>query len=379
MKIKKAGAIKLSPKKSFDFILFITVMSLVVFGVIMVFSSSYYDALDKQGDAFYYLKKDIIWALIGFVAMMGISMFPYRAYKKLSLFIIITSLVLLGMIFTPLGLELNNSVRWIKVGPITLMPGEIAKLAVIIFVSAFLSKDPGRIKSFKNGIMPLMGLLILFSVLIALQPNLSTALTVAAIIIGIMFVAGLNFGYIAGLFAAGCAGIFVLMNSNSDGYWLKRITTFMDPFADPKGDGWQVIQSLLALGSGGLFGVGLGKSIQKTLYLPEPQNDFIFAIIGEELGFIGCLALIIAFIILVWRGTHIAMNAPDLFGTLLASGITIMIAVQVVLNIAVVTSSMPPTGVSLPFISWGGNSLVLFMIAMGILLNISKHNLSKGR
>ena len=154
---------------------------------------------------------------------------------------------------------------------------------------------------------------------------------------------------------------------------MKRLTTFMNPFADPKGDGWQVVQSILALGSGGLFGVGLGKSIQKTLYLPEPQNDFIFAIIGEELGFIGCVLLIIAYSFLIWRGLHIALKAPDLLGTLLASGITIMIAVQVILNIAVVTSSMPPTGIGLPFISWGGNALVMFMFSIGILLNISKY------
>ncbi len=372
MKTKKTAIAKFLDRNSYDFILFITVMGLVIFGVIMVFSSSYYDALDKQGDAFYYLKKDILWAAVGFIFLMIASIFPYRAYRKRSLVILGISFVLLVMIFTPLGLELNYAVRWIKLGPITLMPGEIAKLAVIIFVSSFLSKDPRRIKSFKNGIAPMMGLLIVFAGLIALQPNLSTAITVAVIIVGIMFVAGLNFVYIAGLIASGGIGLFLLLTSNSDGYWLKRITTFLDPFADPKGDGWQVIQSLLALGSGGLFGVGLGKSIQKTLYLPEPQNDFIFAIVGEELGFIGCILLILAFIVLIWRGTHIALTAPDLFGTLLASGITIMVAVQVVLNIAVVTSSMPPTGVSLPFISWGGNSLVLFMLAMGILLNISK-------
>lgn len=374
MKTKKTASVKLLDRNSYDFILFITVIGLVLFGVVMVFSSSYYDALDKKGDAFYYLKKDIMWAAVGFVFLIIASIFPYRAYRKMSVVIVGISLVLLVMVFTPLGLELNYSVRWIKLGPITLMPGEIAKLAVIIFVSSFLSKDPIRIKSFKNGVAPMMGLLIVFAGLIALQPNLSTAITVAVIIIGIMFVAGLNFFYIAGLIASGVIGLFLLMTSNPGSYWLKRITTFLDPFADPKGDGWQVIQSLLALGSGGLFGVGLGKSIQKTLYLPEPQNDFIFAIVGEELGFIGCMLLILAFIVLIWRGTHIALTAPDLFGTLLASGITIMVAVQVVLNIAVVTSSMPPTGVSLPFISWGGNSLVLFMLAMGILLNISKHS-----
>ena len=372
MKLRNKSGIGVLGNSAFDFILFITVMALVVFGVIMVFSSSYYDALDKQGDAFYYLKRDVVYSIIGFALLIFASLFPYRAYRIWSPFILVVSLALLIIVFTSVGTELNNAARWIDLGFMTIMPGEIAKVAAIIIVAAYLSKDATRIKSFKRGILPMLALIVVFCGLIALQPNLSTAITVAVIIIGIMFVAGMNLFYIAGLLGGGVAAVLVFMTSNADGYWLKRVTSFLDPFADPKGDGWQVIQSLLALGSGGLFGVGLGKSIQKTLYLPEPQNDFIFAIIGEELGFIGCMLLIIAFIIVVWRGAHTAINAPDLFGTLLASGITIMVAVQVVLNIAVVTSSMPPTGVSLPFISWGGNSLMLFMYAMGILLNISK-------
>jgi cell division protein FtsW len=367
----------MSKKRQPDFMLFFIVSALVVFGVIMVFSSSYYDALDKQGDAFYFLKKDIVWAILGFILMFIGSKMPYQIYKKLSLPIIITSLFLLLLIFTPLGLELNNSVRWLKIGPVTIMPGEIAKLAVIIFSSAFLSQYNDRIKSIKNGILPMLGLIIVFCGLIIMQPNLSTAITVGGIIVGIMFVAGLNFFYLAGVLGLGATGIFLLIISDKEGYWMKRFTTFFNPFADPKGDGWQVVQSILALGSGGLFGLGLGKSIQKTLYLPEPQNDFIFAIIGEELGFIGCLLLILPFMFLVWRGMHISINAPDLFGTLLASGITIMIALQVLLNMAVVTSLMPPTGIGLPFISWGGNALVMFMFSIGILLNISKYELKK--
>jgi cell division protein FtsW len=367
----------MNKKKQYDFMLLFIVVALVVFGVIMVFSSSYYDALDKQGDAFYFLKKDIGWALLGFVLMILASFLPYQIYKRFSFAIILISLALLMLLFTPLGLELNNSVRWLKFGPITIMPGEVAKLGVIIFSSAFLSASTDRIKSFKNGVLPMAGLIALFCGLIILQPNLSTAITVGGIIVGIMFVAGLNILYLTGVIGLGGAGIGFLIFSDSEGYWMKRFTTFLDPFADPKGDGWQVVQSILALGSGGLFGVGLGKSIQKTLYLPEPQNDFIFAIIGEEFGFIGCLLLIAAYMFLVWRGMHIALNAPDLFGTLLASGVTIMIALQVILNFAVVTSLMPPTGIGLPFISWGGNALIIFMISIGILLNISKYEKKK--
>lgn len=360
--------------KSGDFVLTIVVLGLVVFGVIMVFSSSYYSAINDTGDPYSYLKKDIFWALLGLGAMLFCALFDYRVYAKAAPTILIVSLVLLALLFTPLGVTRNYATRWIGVGEFTVMPGEIAKIAAIIFVSWFLSKDPKRIKSFSKGIVPMMGLCAVYFGLIILQPNLSTAITICGIIIGIMFVAGLNIAYLGGIVGLGAVGITFMILTDEDGYRLKRLTSFLDPFQDPLGDGYQVIQSLLALGSGGLFGVGLGKSIQKTLYLPEPQNDFIFAIIGEELGYIGCLLLIACYIILIWRGTHIALNAPDMFGTLLASGITTMLAIQVVLNIAVVTSSMPPTGITLPFVSYGGNALMLFMGSMGILLNISRHS-----
>ena len=360
--------------KSGDFVLTILVLILVVFGVIMVFSSSYYSAINDTGDPYSYLKKDIIWAVLGLGAMLFCAMFDYRIYAKAAPAILVISLVLLALLFTPLGVDRNGAVRWIGVGDFTVMPGEIAKIAAIIFVAWYLSKDPKIIKSFTRGVLPLLGLIGLYFGLIILQPNLSTAITVSGIIIGMMFVAGLNTVYLGGIVALGAVGITFMILTDSDGYRLKRLTSFLDPFQDPLGDGYQVIQSLLALGSGGIFGVGLGKSIQKTLYLPEPQNDFIFAIIGEELGYVGCLLLIACYIILIWRGTHIALNAPDMFGTLLAAGITIMLAIQVVLNIAVVTSSMPPTGITLPFVSYGGNALMLFMGSMGILLNISRHS-----
>jgi len=189
-----------------------------------------------------------------------------------------------------------------------------------------------------------------------------------------MFMAGMKWRYLFGLGTIGAAAMAILIFSDEDGYRLKRVTSFLDPFADPLDTGFQVVQSLLALGSGGFFGVGLGKSIQKNLYLPEPQNDFILAIIGEELGYFGILLLMLAYIVLIWRGFHIAINAKDMFGSLLASGITIMIALQVLMNVAVVTSSMPPTGVTLPFVSYGGNALWLFMGSVGILLNISRHS-----
>ncbi len=360
--------------KAGDFLLTILVLALVVFGIIMVFSASYYSSISETGDPYGYLKDHIVWALLGGAAMLITALLDYRIYAKLAPVLLVASIALLALLFTPLGVTRNNATRWLGVGDFTLMPGEVAKICAIIFVAWFLSRDPKRIRSFFNGVLPLILLAGIYFALIIKQPNLSTAITICAIIVGMMFVAGLNIFYLVAVGGLGAVGILGLVLMDQEGYWMKRITSFIDPFQDPLGSGWQVIQSLLALGSGGLFGVGLGKSIQKTLYLPEPQNDFIFSIIGEELGFIGCLILIICYLVLIWRGCHIALNAPDMFGTLMASGITIMLAVQVILNIAVVTSSMPPTGITLPFISYGGNALLLFMGSFGIMLNISRHS-----
>ncbi len=364
--------------KSGDFLLTFLVIGLTIFGIIMVFSASYYYAISEYGDAYYYLKRDVIWALGGVILMLAASFFNYHAYQKLAPGAFLLSVVLRLLIFTPLGHSANGATRWLAVGPITFMPGEFAKIAAIIFVSWYFTKFPKYSRSLLKGVLPMLVLCGIYGGLIIKQPNLSTAITVCIIIMGILFVAGMRIWHMGAIIGVGFGAIGALiLSGSSDGegnYWLTRFTSFLDPFQDPLGSGWQVIQSLLALGSGGLFGLGLGKSVQKTLYLPKPQNNFILAIIGEELGFIGCLLLIIAYIILIWRGVHIALNAPDQFGTLLASGITIMLAVQVILNIAVVTSSMPPTGITLPFVSYGGNALLLFMGSMGILLNISRYS-----
>ncbi len=360
--------------KSGDFALTFLMMGLVVFGVIMVFSASYYSALSKTGDPYQYLVRDLIWAAAGTVVFLAATMLDYRVYKQLAYPGIVVGLILLLLVFTSLGKDSHGAVRWIEVGPITIMPGEIAKVCAIAFVARFFSDRPGRIKSLSMGIIPALIVMMAYVALILKQPNMSTAVTVAGIMCGMMFVAGLNWIWIAVLGAGGAAGCWVLLHLPGGEYRLQRYTSFLDPFADPLNTGYQVVQSILALGSGGLTGVGLGRSIQKTLYLPEPQNDFIFAIIGEELGFIGCLILMMTYLLLIWRCCHICLNAPDLFSMLLSSGITIMLAVQVLLNIAVVTSCMPPTGIILPFVSYGGNALLIFMGSMGVMLNISRHS-----
>lgn len=356
-----------------DFVIIVLVTALVIFGVVMVFSASYYYSINDEGTPYGFLIKQGGFALAGFVIMAICTRVDYHLYKKFSIIILIVSIVLLILLFTPLGVSANNATRWIRIWKISIMPGELAKIAAIIFTAAYLSSDPKIILSFRRGILPLLLLAGVYGVLIIKQPNLSTAITVCGIIAGMMFLAGLAWKYVIATAIIGGGGIMSMILFGGT-YWRNRFTSFLDPFADSLGEGYQVVQSLLALGTGGLFGLGLGKSIQKNLYLPEPQNDFILAIIGEELGFVGVMILMIVYTVLIWRCFHVCLNAPDRFGMLLSGGITIMLGLQVLLNVAVVTSSMPPTGITLPFISYGGNALWIFMGASGILLNISRNS-----
>lgn len=361
-----------------DFFFTVLVLILVVFGVIMVFSASYYYSLNSMGSPYYYLIRELIFAVTGFALMMLFAMIDYHKLIKWGPKILLIGIILLILVITPLGTEINGAKRWLGAGIFTIMPGEIAKLCAIIFVAGYFGKDPKRILSFTRGILPMILLVACLAGLVMLQPNMSTAITIAGIVFVMMFIAGMQYRYVIGLFAVGgIAGIGMVAMPGGE-YRRHRVTAFMDPFKSGSDEGYQVVQSLLALGSGGIFGKGLGKSVQKTLYLPEPQNDFILAVIGEELGYVGILILMIIYLLLIWRGVKIAMNAPDRSGLLLAGGITAMIGLQVILNVAVVTSSMPATGVILPFVSYGGNALWLFMIAAGIMLNISRHSRREG-
>ena len=355
-----------------DFWLMLIVMILVIFGLIMVFSASYYYSISQAGNAYSYLLRHGLWVILGIGVMILGASIDYRIYRKAAVpFVIIIGVLLILVPF--IGTTVNGATRWLSIGPITIMPGELAKPAVILFTAWYLSEKPDRIKSAVRGILPLIALAGVYGALIIKQPNLSTAITVCGIVVAMMLVAGMKWRYFFGAAGIGVGGILSILMFARGSYWYTRLTSFTDPFADPLNDGYQAVQSLLALGSGGLFGVGLGKSVQKNLYLPEPQNDFILAIIGEELGYIGVLALIVVYCLFVWRGSHIAMNSPDQFGMLLASGIVLMVAIQVILNIAVVTSSMPATGINLPFVSYGGNALLIFMFCSGVLINISRH------
>ena len=283
----------------------------------------------------------------------------------------IVSVILLLLVLTPLGIKANGARRWLGFGAFTIQPAEIAKFATIIITAKFIEKRYDYMKSLTKGVLPILIVPGLFFALIMLQPNMSTAGTIILVTFVMIFVAGLNMKFVIAMFGSG-VGLFLLLALTSE-YRLKRILSFLDPFQDPLGNGYQVIQGLYALGSGGLFGMGLGKSQQKWFYIPEPQNDFIFAIIGEELGLIGCAVVIMLFVILVYRCVRIALNCTDIFTCMVVIGIGAQIGIQAALNIAVATSSMPVTGVALPFISYGGTSLIIFMSAVGIVLNISKH------
>ena len=359
-------------KRPMDYPIFLTTILLVCFGVVMVFSSSFYYALNNPDiqDGYYYFKRQLLWAVIGLGAMLFMANFDYWKLDRYAKLILIVSISLLVAVLV-IGREINGAKRWLIIGGVSVQPSETAKFGLIVLLASSLSKRRDKIKSFFQGILPYLLILGLMFGLIMLQPNMSTAGSLVLLTLVVLYVAGARMWHILGLVGAGAAAAVVLVQMAD--YRMERYMAFLDPWADPLDTGYQVIQSLYSLGSGGLFGMGLGQSRQKYLFLPYAETDFIFAVIGEEFGFIGATLLIILYLILIWRGIRIAITAPDLFGCLLATGIIGIIGIQTIINIAVVTSSMPPTGLPLPFISAGGSSLAFFMASIGVLLNISKY------
>lgn len=359
-----------------DYWLIASTLLLTLFGVVMVFSASYYTGLSKFGDPFYYLKDDIKWMAAGWFIFFVFATVDYHLWKKLAKFILAIGFVLLGMIFLPkslgLTITINNATRWLNFKFFTVMPGEVIKFCFILFFAYYYSNHVKDVNHPLWGIGIPFGITVFAFVLIYKQPNLSTAGIVVLLALAMMVVAGISWWWVigaVGVVAVG-GGAFVLLKGA--GYMLSRIDNFWDPFADSLGKGYQVCQGILAFGSGGVTGLGLGKSIQKALYLPEPMNDFILPIIGEELGFIGVVCLIAVYVFLLWRLFSVGMHAKDRFGMLIASGVAIHIGLQVIINIAVVTASFPPTGVVLPLISLGGTATLLIMGELGIAYNVSK-------
>ncbi|MDP4163933.1 MAG: stage V sporulation protein E [Bacillota bacterium] len=349
----------------------IATFTLLALGLIMVYSASAVWADYKFHDAFFFAKRQMLFAGVGIVAMFFVMNINYWTWRSWSKVILIVCFALLLLVLIPgVGNVRNGSRSWIGVGAFSIQPSEFMKLAMIAFLAKYLSERQKLITSFRKGLLPSLGLAFTAFALIMLQPDLGTGTVMIGTCVVMIFIAGARISHFAGLGLIGIAGFVALIVSAP--YRIKRITSFMDPWSDALGSGFQIIQSLYAIGPGGLFGLGLGESRQKFFYLPEPQTDFIFAILSEELGFIGGSLILLLFALLLWRGIRIALGAPDLYGSFLAVGIIAMIAIQVMINIGVVTGLMPVTGITLPFLSYGGSSLTLMLVAIGVLLNVSR-------
>ena len=357
-------------KFSFHLGLFLVTLALLSIGIIMVYSASAILSLEKYNDPYFFLKRQLAWAFLGLSGMLAASRINYRALPRLlKPLLFLTLLLLILVLFPQFGKEIAGARRWLKVGDFTLQPSELAKLVLILYMADALSRKKEKIRSFAYGFLPPLLILGAIFILILLQPDLGTGLIILVVILSMLFVSGVRLAHLFSLFLVAIPSIWLLINKV--GYRKRRILVFLDPWSDPQGAGFQIIQSLLALGSGGILGRGLGEGTQKLFYLPAPHTDFIFAILGEELGLVGGMAVIILFGAFIYFGARIARRAPDLFGSLLALGITTWIGLQAMINIGVVTGFLPTKGLPLPFISFGGSSLIFSLIGVGILLSIS--------
>ena len=369
IKIENHSKNAIKHKNYGDFLLLIIPVLLSLFGALMVYSASKYSAEISYGNKFYFLKKQLIGVSLGAVAMIFTANFNYVRLKKIRYPLLIISLVALVLVFTPLGVENYGAKRWIKFFGITIQPSEIVKFAFVVYAAAYFSNKPERALSFA-GVLPVLGVGGGICVLIMLEPNMSITVCVGAIMLIMLFVAGVKFRHLAIIIAPllVLAPVLIIIEP----YRLKRLLAFINPWASPKGEGYQLLQSLYALGSGGLFGTGLFKSRQKYRFLPFAESDFILSIIGEELGFFGASILFIAIGFLVYRGFVAAAKCKTYFGTLLGIGIISVFAVQAGVNALVVTGSIPPTGLPLPLISSGNTSIIVFLAAFGVLYNLSR-------
>ncbi|MDN5331638.1 MAG: cell division protein FtsW [Tepidanaerobacteraceae bacterium] len=355
-----------------DFVIMFAVLVLLCFGIIMVFSSSSVWAYYVHKDSLYFLKRQLVAAFLGLAAMVCFMNYDYWQVKKYEKTILVVMYILLLAVLIPgIGLKINEARRWIGIGSFTVQPSEIAKLGMVVYLSCTLERKQDDIKSFFKGLLPVLLVTGITCGLIVIEPHLSAAVLIGMLSMVMLFVAGAS---IPQMLSLGVAGLFLVMVLIIvEPYRMVRLLSFMNPWEDIRGSGYNIVQSLYALGAGGLLGVGLGQSRQKFFYLPEPQTDFIFAIIGEELGFLGAVFVILMFTIFIWRGYRAALHAPDLFGKFMATGITSLVALQFLIHVAVVTASMPVTGMPLPFISYGGSSLTITLAEVGILLNITRY------
>ena len=362
----------------FDFTLCITVLVLLAMGIIMVLSASAPSSLSSTGNSYTYVGKQLLFAVVGIIVMFTMSKIDYRFLKKYYWIIYHISWIILLLVLVPsLGHSVNGATRWVDLKIIQFQPSELTKVGLIVFYAGYLSDHKAELTDLKKGFLkPLVFVALPIGILFVVQNHMSVSLIIGIVTITMMVMAGCRMSHFVNAGALGVSGLVgvfgLLQMSGKGGFRLDRISTFFDPWSDSLGTGYQMVQSLYAIGSGGFFGVGLGNSKQKYLYIPEPHNDFIFAILAEELGFVGCVLVIALFALFAWRGIVIAMKSQDMFGSLLAIGITTLITAQAIINIAVVTASMPTTGMSLPFFSYGGTALLILLFDVGILLNISR-------
>ncbi len=363
----------MSSERHIDTLLLLTVLGLTVFGMIMIGSSSAIVAEQLAGDPFYLFKHQLFYGgTVGIVALLTGIFVPYTRWRPFALPALLIAVVLLILVFIP-GLQVasGGSARWIGIGPITIQPSEITKLAMILYLAALLEKKESELHDWKKSVLPFLVITGIIGFLVILQPDLGTLFSITVIAAAMVFAAGFRLHHLFLLGLGGLAALAILISTAR--YRLARVFVYLHPELDPQGIGYQINQALLAVGTGGIWGLGFGRSRQKYHYLPEPASDSIFAIIAEELGFIRSSFLVIAFVILAIRGYRIAQLAPDMFGRLLAVGITTWISVQAFVNMASILALTPLTGIPLPFISLGGSALVTLLFACGILLNVSRH------
>ena len=358
--------------RHFDHLLLFFVVGLMLVGLIMVYSASSVTSLATLSDGFYYFKRQLMWVIVGLLAMLGVSLVPYQKLEKFAVPLLGLAIFLLILVLIPgVARDIGGAKRWIRFGGIGFQPSEFAKLCFVIYIAHSISVRQDRIKTFLHGMLPDMLVAGLVFILIYKEPNLSTAALIGGTYLTLYFLGNGSLANLGGLAAGGVVLIVALIFQA--GYRMRRFWAFIDPWENARTSGYHIIQSLVAIGSGGFWGLGLGQSRQKFFILPERHTDFIFAIICEEMGLVGGVLVLLMFLALLWRGLYIATRAPDNFGFLLASGITAIIGLQVLVNIGVVLSLMPTTGITLPFVSYGGSSLVFLAIGIGILLNISRY------
>lgn len=359
----------------FDYSLLFVVLFLLGFGLVMIYSTSSYEAQLVYKDSSYYLKKQLFATALGLVFLLVVARIDYRFWERFAVIGIVVSAILIVLVLSPLGIEANGARRWLNLG-MSLQPAEVAKVAVILFMASFLSKmSKQKLKSIKGFLICLVVPLIIAGLIYGVTKNLSSAIIVGGIAVAMIFVASPDYKKyiitIALVAAVAALGVY-LAKQDVFGFRGERIKAWLDPEAYASGTGFQTLQALYAIGSGGIFGKGIGQSLQKLGFIPEAQNDMIFSIICEELGVVGAIAVILLFMILIWRCMVIANNAQDLFGALLVVGVMAHFAIQVIFNIAVVTNTMPNTGITLPFISYGGSSVMFLLIEIGLVLSVGR-------